>query len=83
MESEPKIPPRTSSKRAFDEYEPLEQQQRNIEDSLQVAQKKLEAQGSFNAQFWTQAAEVEDIILQRHQIESKISLRDFEGTEAE
>ncbi|RAK95443.1 HNH endonuclease signature motif containing protein [Aspergillus ibericus CBS 121593] len=61
----------------------LETEQRRLNDSLRVAKKRLKAQGSFNPQFWSRAAEVEGILLERIKVERKISLRDFSGPEAE
>jgi hypothetical protein len=76
------IPPRSSSKQAFSDLKSLEEEERHINDSIRVAKKKLKAQGSFNAQFWTEAAEVENLLLERHHLEKQISLRDFHGSEA-
>ncbi|OJJ45725.1 hypothetical protein ASPZODRAFT_152732 [Penicilliopsis zonata CBS 506.65] len=45
----------------------------------QRARKKLRAHGSFNAAFWTAAAEVETIILSRTRVMSEISLAEFDG----
>ena len=39
--------------------------------------------GSFNTEFWKMAAEVEEIILQKTQVQGEISLRRFGGTAAQ
>jgi HNH endonuclease len=78
---EPEIPRRSSSKRP-PRFESFEEEGRSLNESIRVAKKKLKAQGSFNAQFWAQATEVESLLLDRHHLDKKISLRDFCGTEA-
>ena len=82
-DSKVEIPIRTSSKRAIEALGSLEDEGKTIENSLQLAKKKLKAHGSFNTDFWTQAAEIEGLILQKHEVARKISLRDFNGFEAE
>jgi hypothetical protein len=56
---------------------------REIDDSIIVAKKRLRPQGSFNAHFWSQAAEIENLMIQRAKVDHKVSLRDFDGLEAE
>ncbi|KAN0074034.1 hypothetical protein V8E54_007971 [Elaphomyces granulatus] len=81
--SKVEIPIRTSSKRPIQALGSLEDEGETIENSLRLAKKKLKAHGSFNANFWTQAAEIEGLILQKHEVARNISLRDFNGFEAE
>jgi hypothetical protein len=61
----------------------MEDESREVNDSIRVAKKRLRPQGSFNAQFWSQAAEVENLLIQRTEIDRKVSLGDFDGLEAE
>jgi len=50
---------------------------------LRVAKKRLRPQGSFNAQFWADAAEFNNIMAQRAETERKVSLQDFKGPRSE
>lgn len=61
----------------------LEDQQRQINDGIQVAKKRVKEQGLFKARFWANSCELETVLLQRAETERKISLRDFEGTASE
>lgn len=73
-------------KRAAQSPEPpgsLEEQQRQINDGIRVAKKRVKGHGSFNAQFWANSCELETLLLQRAETDRKISLRDFEGTASE
>lgn len=62
---------------------PLEEESREIEDSIRVAKKRAKPQGSFNTEFWTNATRVEELMIQRQEVNRKISLRDFPGSEAQ
>ncbi|KAB8272818.1 hypothetical protein BDV30DRAFT_239130 [Aspergillus minisclerotigenes] len=70
-------------KREGDDVELLRAQERAMNEDLRVAKKRLKAGGSFNAAFWAQSAEVEEVTLKRAQVERKISFGMFKGTEAE
>jgi hypothetical protein len=72
-----------SLKREGEDFENLRSQERTLNDQLRVAKKRLKAGGSFNAAFWTQSTVVEDLICKRTEVERKISLGTFKGTEAE
>ncbi|KAJ9298211.1 hypothetical protein DTO271G3_3816 [Paecilomyces variotii] len=77
------IPPRNSSKRAFeDTHSKTESHEKDLDDTLRVANKWLRPQASFNAEFWAEAAEF-NIMAQRAETERNISLQDFKGPRSE
>ncbi|RAQ50236.1 hypothetical protein AFGD_011576 [Aspergillus flavus] len=61
----------------------LEEERNDLEDRIKVHKKRLKAQGSFNAKFWAQSEHVANLVLQKADVDRKISLRDFSGPEAE
>lgn len=74
----PPIPDRTSSKRAFDQsIESDSQQKQSIEKEIQSRRKKIKARGSFDAKYWAEHKEVNELELQRHELVRKISLNQF------
>ncbi|KAJ1715233.1 hypothetical protein NYO67_2619 [Aspergillus flavus] len=66
-------------KRCREEIPQLMDKKDRLDSESHKARKKIKAQGSFNAQFWTAAAEVEAIILSKTRVVSEISLAQFEG----
>ncbi|KAL4778506.1 hypothetical protein BJX76DRAFT_352568 [Aspergillus varians] len=66
-----------------DLVQPLEDEQRRLNDGIRVAKKRVKGQGSFNARFWANSQELEKLKLQRTETSRKISLRDFKGTPSE
>ncbi|OGM44733.1 hypothetical protein ABOM_007399 [Aspergillus bombycis] len=69
------------AKHEGEDIEKLHLVERVLNEDLRVAKKRLKAGGSFNATFWMQSAQVEDIILKRAQEERKTSFEMFKGTE--
>lgn len=61
----------------------LEAQQRWINERIRIKKRRIKTQGTFNASFWAASHEVESLILQRAEVDRKISLRDFKGTPSE
>ncbi|OJJ44490.1 hypothetical protein ASPZODRAFT_168752 [Penicilliopsis zonata CBS 506.65] len=70
-------------KRRAEEISKLEIQRDELEDNLKRTRKKLRAHGSFNAEFWSAAADVESTILKKTRIVSEISLSEFPGDASE
>lgn len=64
---------RTCSKRALN----LEEERNEINTELSRERKRLKPRASFDAEFWAQAANVENITLRRSEVQRKISLRNF------
>ena len=54
-----------SEKRPGDYIESLKDEQRALNNELRVANKRLKARGSFNAEFWTRSEEIDEITVQR------------------
>ena len=67
------IPDRTSSKRPLN----LEEERKEINNELTRERKRLKPRASFDAEFWSQAVNIENIALRRSEVQRKISLRDF------
>ncbi|KAJ5534969.1 hypothetical protein N7527_001223 [Penicillium freii] len=61
----------------------LENRKRHINDSLKRARKRLKPRGSFDEEYWTRASEIGAIELKKVQVQRKISLQRYDGTEAE
>ena len=61
----------------------LEGERVDLQQCITVNKKRLKAQGSFNAKFWAQSEYVANLILQKAEVDRKISLRDFSGPEAD
>ncbi|KAL2819092.1 hypothetical protein BDW59DRAFT_181768 [Aspergillus cavernicola] len=72
-----------SQKRPVESPEPLEQEQRRLNDEIRVTKRRAKGHGSFNAQFWANSQELEILRLQRTETDRKISLRNFPGTPSE
>lgn len=66
-------------KRTRQDVEDLNDEKKKIEQEVKTTRRRLKAHGSFNAQFWSTAHEVETLVLKRTKIERKISLADFGG----
>ena len=74
----PPIPDRTSSKRAFEQSIESDSQQKQIIDKeIQSRRKKIKARGSFDAKYWAEHKEVNELELQRHELVRKISFHQF------
>ncbi|PWY89203.1 hypothetical protein BO70DRAFT_368975 [Aspergillus heteromorphus CBS 117.55] len=63
--------------------EELQKKRRKLNDDLQVAKKRALPHGSFNAEYWTRTAEVEEILLERTKLDRDFSQGSFPGTKAE
>ncbi|RDW93996.1 uncharacterized protein DSM5745_01318 [Aspergillus mulundensis] len=59
---------------------PTEDEQRRLNHQIRLVKKGLK-KGSFNAEYWTNSAELENLQLQRTEISRKASMRDWEGAE--
>ncbi|RWQ91615.1 hypothetical protein C8Q69DRAFT_122967 [Paecilomyces variotii] len=80
----PSISPRNSSKHTFENtHSKNESHEKGLDDMLRVAKKTLRPQGSFNAEFWAETAEFNNIMIQRAETERNISLQDFKGPRSE
>lgn len=77
--SKPEIRLQISSKWKFTPSESLEDEKRSLDESIRVNKRILRAHSSFNAEFSTRAAELEDMVLEQQHIRKQISLQDFNG----
>ncbi|KAL3457609.1 hypothetical protein BJX64DRAFT_295846 [Aspergillus heterothallicus] len=73
----------STKKRAAESPDPLQDESRGINDEIRVSKKRMTGKCSFNADFWAASHEVERLLLARAEINRKVSLRDFEGTQTE
>jgi len=68
------------------DYEPLqelESRKRILNDELKIERKRLKAHGSFNLEYWTQAAKLEGLNLAKSTVQRKISIQSHQGDEAD
>jgi hypothetical protein len=61
---------------------PLEAESQELELTIRVAKRRLRPHGSYNAEFWTEAAKVEDLMVKRSEMDREVSLSRFAGPEA-
>lgn len=66
-------------KRRAKDVEKLEDEMEKASDERRQARKKLKAHGSFDAEFWSAAVDVEAACLKKTRIASDISLSEFKG----
>ncbi|KGO78015.1 hypothetical protein PITC_025430 [Penicillium italicum] len=59
----------------------LKKRKHDLTTDLQMARKPWRAHGSFDLKFWAQAVKIEKISLERSEVDRKISLGSFDGTE--
>lgn len=72
-----------TTKRAREVSWDLQNQNRELQDQLQVAKKRAKAQGSFSSAYWDHSVQVSDILLKKLKVRREISLSEFEGPEAD
>ncbi|CAG8395724.1 unnamed protein product [Penicillium salamii] len=61
----------------------LENRKRHLNDSLKRARKRLKPRGSFDEEYWARAGEMGALELEKIQVQRKISLQRYNGTETE
>ncbi|CAG7937422.1 unnamed protein product [Penicillium salamii] len=61
----------------------LENRKRHLNDSLKRARKRLKPQGPFDEEYWARAGEMGALGLEKTQVQQKISLQRYNGTETE
>ncbi|PLB53872.1 hypothetical protein P170DRAFT_396820 [Aspergillus steynii IBT 23096] len=78
-DSESMPPLYVPKKRKAEELADLRNEKRQLELEAKDAQKKLKPRGSFDAEFWTTATEVESLHLRKTRVVSDISISEFQG----
>ncbi|EAW07120.1 uncharacterized protein ACLA_018240 [Aspergillus clavatus NRRL 1] len=69
-------------KRKAEDIPALREELEVLAEKTKTARKKLKAQGSFDAEFWSAAVDVERKILEKTRVTSIISLSEFAGEES-
>ncbi|KAJ9318384.1 hypothetical protein DTO271D3_1046 [Paecilomyces variotii] len=66
----------------MEEIPALEKEKEKLDKDAKLARKKLKAKGSFDGDFWTSAADVEEMYLRKTRVASEISLSKFKGPDS-
>ncbi|KAL1846747.1 hypothetical protein Plec18170_009038 [Paecilomyces lecythidis] len=69
-------------KRKAEEIPELEKEREKLDQEVKSARKRLKAKGSFDGNFWTVTADIEEIHLRKTRVTSEISLSTFKGPDS-